>query len=90
MSASNDIAKYRTQIDAIDVELLQLINRRAEIAQVIGNQKAAAGAAIYDPKREGQIIERMTVLNPGPLSVGAVQEIMSTIMGACREIQARG
>ena len=63
------IAGVRDEIDAIDNELLALLNRRAICAQRIGEIKAQHGEAgfVYRPEREAQILRRLQELNPGPL-----------------------
>ena len=51
---SEDIAKLRTEIDALDKELLGLVNRRAALARRVGELKH--GAPAYRPEREAEIL----------------------------------
>ena len=48
----------RAEIDAIDAQLIELLNRRAKCAQQVGEIKASHGDAgyIYRPEREAQVI----------------------------------
>lgn len=88
MNDSNgDIASYRAKIDEIDAELVRLLNERAAAALAIGELKASAGLKVYDPAREGVIIEKINQLNAGPLSKGAMEDIFHSVIDACRQIQ---
>src|ERR1700687_535644 len=58
----------RGRIDAINLQLVELFNQRARLAQEIGRLKHADGAPIYQPVRERQVLERVVAHNPGPLS----------------------
>ena len=65
-SMADDIEKLRGEIDAVDDELLELINRRAALAGRIGALKQ--GAPAYRPERETQILRRVAENSPGPLA----------------------
>jgi len=47
-----DLESLRTQIDAIDRELLDSLNRRAAVASSIGELKRAEGSPAFRPERE--------------------------------------
>lgn len=79
------IQKLRAQIDAIDDELLVLVNRRAAIAREIGGLKGSAPA--YRPEREAEILRRVAAANPGPLQQAAVSGIYRAVMSACRGME---
>ena len=78
---------FRDQINALDEELLVLLNKRAEIALEIGEAKG--DLPVYDPSREGEILKQIGVLNKGPLSKGSVEDIFASIITACRQIQIK-
>ena len=56
-----ELAVVRQQIDAIDRQLLELLNQRASRAQQVGEIKARHGEAgfIYRPEREAQVLHRV-------------------------------
>src|SRR3954468_8531363 len=81
----SDIDKLRREIDAVDDELLKLINRRAGLAQRIGTLKS--GAPVYRPEREAEILGRMQKDNPGPLPVERVASVFGEIISACRGLE---
>lgn len=86
-SASSSLDSLREQIDRIDAQILRLINRRARLAQRIGQAKQQNKAVAYVPSRERQIMARLSELNPGPLSDSAVQAIYREIISASRALE---
>src|SRR3954466_1911680 len=77
----------RTQIDAVDRELLALLNRRAALAQEVGEVKKKEGSVAFRPEREAQVIDGMKAANPGPLMTESVAPIWREIMSACRALE---
>src|SRR5437868_10581069 len=82
---ADDIEKLRRQIDALDDELLGLVNRRAGLAGRIGALKK--GVATYKPEREAEILRRMTRTNPGPLAAERVAGVFREVISACRGLE---
>lgn len=82
---SAELNKCRERIDAIDLQLLQLLNQRAELAHTIGSLKN--GGPIYRPEREAQILRRLLEQNPGPLPDEAVAAIFRTVVSHCRSLE---
>ena len=83
-----DLAQLRSGIDAVDRELLKLLNQRAALANQVGELKRAEGSVVYRPEREAQVINSLQSLNPGPLKDRNVTTIWREIMSACRAIEA--
>ncbi|MBI5107561.1 MAG: prephenate dehydratase [Rhodocyclales bacterium] len=81
---SRELGKLRDQIDAIDGDLLRLINERAKLARRIGEIKQGN---IYRPEREAQVLRRVAERNPGPLPAVAAQRIVREIMSACLALE---
>ena len=79
----------REQIDAVDAQILDLLNRRATLAQEVGHVKAETNAPVFRPEREAQVLRGVAERNPGPLPAGAVQTIFREIMSACRALEKR-
>jgi len=82
---SDTLKQHRDQIDAIDEQLLKLINQRAQLAREIGNLKH--GGPIYRPEREAQVLRRLVEANDGPLSAEAVTAIFRSVMSNCRALE---
>ena len=85
--AEDDLADLRGGIDALDAEILALINRRAELAVAIGRRKDDSGAFVFSPEREDQVLTRLADLNPGPLDRTAVRAVFREIMSGSRAVQ---
>ena len=81
---SQELGRLRDGIDAIDGELLRLINERAKLAHRIGEIKQGN---IYRPEREAQVLRRVAERNPGPLSAEAAQRIVREVMSACLALE---
>lgn len=77
----------RAEIDAIDTELLRLLNNRAEIALRVGEKKRLNNTSLCDPDREHQVLTRLVGQNPGPLSEQSVKNIFQRVIDECLHIQ---
>lgn len=77
----------RNQIDAVDRELLSLLNRRAALAQEVGEVKKKEGSVAFRPEREAQVIDGLKSVNRGPLKSESVAPIWREIMSACRALE---
>jgi chorismate mutase / prephenate dehydratase len=84
------IDDWRSRIDALDGELLRLLNERAGIALKVGESKKDAGASLCDHTREREVVERMCEANEGPLDERAIVELYRAIIHESRRIQNRG
>lgn len=79
------LKQHRERIDAIDEQLLKLVNERASHAREIGALKG--DGPIYRPEREAQVLRRLLELNTGPLSSEAVTAIFRGVMSNCRALE---
>lgn len=79
------LKQYREQIDAIDEQILSLVNQRAKLAHEIGRLKE--DGVIYRPEREAQILRRLQSNNPGPLPDIAISHIFRAVMSNCRALE---
>lgn len=82
------LPELRTLIDALDLELLALLNQRAALAHEVGEIKRVDGSAVFRPEREAQVISALQAGNPGPLKNNGVAFIWREIMSACRALEA--
>ena len=62
MSAAEELGALRTQIEALDAELIRVIAARLALAREVGRVKAKTGQAISDPAREATVVQRATLL----------------------------
>ncbi|MHB1676510.1 MAG: prephenate dehydratase [Sulfuriferula sp.] len=81
---AEDLQQLRAHIDAIDEQVLALINLRAQHAQAVGRLK---NGTIYRPEREAQVLRRIKELNTGPLAGETVARLFREIMSACLALE---
>jgi chorismate mutase/prephenate dehydratase len=86
---TDKLKPLREQIDAIDSQILDLLGRRAQLAQDVGHVKAETNAPVFRPEREAQVLRAVAERNPGPLGATEVQTIFREIMSACRALEKR-
>lgn len=81
------LAECRRKIDALDLELRDLLNRRAGIVDEVVRAKESLAMPVYEAAREEDVVRKVTTGNPGPLSDQAFRHIFETIMREMRMIQ---
>ena len=86
---TDKLKPLREQIDSIDAQILDLLNRRAKVAQEVGHVKAETMAPVFRPEREAQVLRGVAERNPGPMGDHEVQTIFREIMSACRSLEKR-
>ncbi len=84
-----EIEKHREQIDAIDKQLVQLLNERAGHSLDIRALKPDAQMGLYDPKREEEIFAKLSSYNNGPLYNENLVEIYRGILKVMKEVPSR-
>ncbi|HVF30313.1 MAG TPA: chorismate mutase [Pyrinomonadaceae bacterium] len=77
----------RRIIDAIDTEIMTLLNRRAHISRRIGGIKARAGLPIADANREEDVMRKIIRENEGEIADQALVGIYREILQESRRIQ---
>jgi chorismate mutase/prephenate dehydratase len=80
----------RNQIDALDWQILELVQKRAQTAIELGQLKKKNSLPIMDLARERTVLTRLTQkVTPGyGLGQEAVAAVFTEIIKACREAQA--
>jgi chorismate mutase / prephenate dehydratase len=74
------IEKLRSQIDAIDAKLVELLNERAKVVVEVGKLKNRDHAPIYSPDREKAVIDKILTANKGPLPDKVLAAIWRELM----------
>lgn len=85
MSDQEALLPHRNAIDAIDEEILALLNQRASHARAIGELKGTG--VVYRPEREAQVLARIQRLNEGPLPDEAVARLFREMMSECLAVE---
>jgi chorismate mutase len=81
------IEEWRRRIDAIDDQIVRLLNSRSACVVEIGRIKRALGLPLYAPEREGALLERVLRENPGPLDGPAVRRLFERIIDESRRLE---
>lgn len=83
----SDLTELRERIDALDGELLKLLNERTLIAQQIGVIKSRESLPIYSPDREMKLLRSLIERSEGPLRPEAIRAIYREIMSAALAVE---
>lgn len=84
---SPSLPALRAEIDQIDKQLVQLLNRRAAIATQIGQLKDNQGLEIWSPAREEEVLARAMASHQGPLPLETLRLIFRELMSGSRALQ---
>ena len=82
-----DLKTYRTQIDKLDLQILELINKRAGLAAQIGKLKSENGGDVFNPAREEEVIANLLKANKGPLPEITIRAVYREIISGSRALQ---
>ncbi|RDW21527.1 bifunctional 3-deoxy-7-phosphoheptulonate synthase/chorismate mutase [Oceanobacillus chungangensis] len=84
---SNEMDQLRNQLDEVNLEILELINNRAELVQQIGQVKSKQSMYRFDPIREREMLNLITSKNNGPFENSTIEHIFKEIFKAGLELQ---
>jgi chorismate mutase len=79
-----DLGGWRKRIDAVDLKLVELLNRRSRYALEIGKIKAEKNLPIYTPSREVEVLHNVVKANSGPLDDKAIRRLFERIIDEAR------
>ena len=83
------IGELRSRVDEVDRELIHILNERARIVQEIVAIKAEVGKALFDPKREEEILRKVAEENEGPIYDTSMREIFELILHRIRDLEVQ-
>ena len=93
---SNDISltDLRDQIDAVDQQIHELLNKRAGLAKQVADiktheakQKGEGEVVFYRPEREAAVLRKLMERNKGPLANEEAARLFREIMSACLALE---
>lgn len=81
-----EIEELRKKIDALDEEIVRLLNERVSICKKIGIAKGTAGAEVVDLERESRVLERVAS-RAGEAPSEGVRSVYREVISMCRRAQ---
>ncbi len=85
--SNQELEKLRSNVDEINIKLLELINERAEIIEQIGELKTKQGMPRFDPVREREMFDKIINKNKGPFDDQVIRHLFKQIFQASLELQ---
>lgn len=79
------LQELRVQIDAIDDEIVALLERRLQVARQIGELKTRLNVEVYHPQREEEILKRLQSISS--LSPHQIETIYQSIFTLTKVLQ---
>jgi chorismate mutase/prephenate dehydratase len=79
-AAARPLPVLRAAIDAVDTQIVALLNARAALVVEVGQRKIADGTPVYAPHREQAVLARVLALNSGPLLSCTLESVYREIM----------
>ena len=89
MSSEEKLKRIRIQIDELDLQIQELINRRASAAKQVAEIKLEEDkdAFFYRPEREAAILKKVQRRNKGPMGNEEMARLFREIMSACLALE---
>ncbi|EZU76488.1 phospho-2-dehydro-3-deoxyheptonate aldolase [Staphylococcus aureus 1111101949] len=84
---SNKLESYRSEIVSLNHQILDLLSKRGELAQKIGEEKLKQGTRIYDPQREKEMLNVLIDSNKGPFNDNTIKQLFKEIFKASTDLQ---
>jgi chorismate mutase/prephenate dehydratase len=78
---------WRSRINDLDEQILDLLNQRAHAALAIGELKRQHALPYFVPEREAQVVDQVVAKNLGPLGAEAVRSIWREILSASLSLE---
>ncbi len=88
VASPSELASLREQIDAVDDQILALLDRRAQVVRRVGEIKRERRETFHVPQRERAVLERLTSAANGAFPREAVRPVFREIMSACLALES--
>ena len=84
--AATQLGRVRARIDKLDERIVRLLSRRAVLALRTRELKRLQGKAVFDEKREQEVLRRIVTHNGSPLSASALRRIYREVLRTSRSL----
>ena len=82
-----DLKALRVQIDRLDLQIVDLLNKRASVAGRIGKVKADQGGEVFSAAREEEVLSNVLAAHKGPLEEVTIKAIFRELVSGSRALQ---
>lgn len=82
-----DLGDLRTQIDAVDEQIVDLYERRMDICRQVAEVKIETGKKVFDRDREKEKIAKVKSLTHTDFNKTGIGELFEQIMSMSRKLQ---
>lgn len=82
-----DLSVTREEIDKVDQAIVELIEKRMDLALEVAKYKMSTGKPIYDRQRELEKLEKLGAMASSEFNAKSVQELFLQIMSVSRRYQ---
>jgi chorismate mutase/prephenate dehydratase len=83
-----NLKALRVQIDKLDLQILEVLSKRAAIAAQIGKVKADTGGEVFSAAREEEVLQNVLKANKGPLTEVTLKAIYRELISGSRALQS--
>lgn len=84
---TDDLEAARQEIDDVDRQLVELLDRRAEVVQEIGEIKKQNDLTLHAPGREQEIFDRLETLSSGSFPLSSLKQIYREIIATSLNLE---
>ena len=88
-AVENELSHWRGEIDAVDLKIVALLNRRTGYVVKLAPLKEGLGRDVRDAGREAVVLDNLKKASTGPLPDESLVKIYQAIMAAMRDLQSR-
>ncbi|WLR45997.1 bifunctional 3-deoxy-7-phosphoheptulonate synthase/chorismate mutase [Halobacillus litoralis] len=85
--SNQNLDQLRSQLDEVNLQLLNLINKRGDLVKGIGQIKEQQGMNRFDPVRERAMLDQLSQHNNGPFEDSTIVHLFKEIFKAALELQ---
>jgi chorismate mutase / prephenate dehydratase len=85
--AAASLRHLRAQIDKVDLQIVDLLNKRAGLAAEVGKVKNDQGSEVFTPAREEEVLQNVLRANKGPLDEATVRAVFRELISGSRALQ---
>jgi chorismate mutase / prephenate dehydratase len=82
------LEECRNQIDRIDKSIIELLDRRAEVARRVGELKAAQGGDFFDAGRHLSVLNGIAQRGSGSFPREGLRNVFGEILSVCLNLQS--